>query len=429
MESLKKRYAFLGIFAIVLLAMLICLLTDNSKKEGVSEEEAPEYCLVDGKIERDISSRLRELEIEPQDRNVAWDSELPAFVVQDMAYAEENNYEIQYKVGVAKIVLYQSDGEWNVHISYPYSSYLVYDTLWNFSMYQTEKGNLVLYGYDDTFYDYFIRIVLLEDRIDYDILTYDSNIPFFEDKYQTIGVRLGEYSLTEINDKRTSVFSFYKDGEEICSYNFTHGQCDFVSLYDGVIVNNKKEMYMMYVELKNNMPLLSFIYVGVIDSIDTTYKRELLENKDEQLPLLLVIKDEQYYVAVPDDWNAYEQYSVTAICNRSGKTEIQPSSYKFNYGLKLVEFTERFDKAKFVYEESNWYAEIWFTINGKEFEVHYYFNGYDSSVKLPEEVVKELETTVTSIDELWNTIHNIRMEYFNYYEQRGDFPPYFFYKH
>lgn len=326
----------------------------------------PMFLVTDSTIKRDLDFYMLEMNYEPTDKKVAWDSELPRFIKKDIEYAEEHEYEIEYEFSGNKIRLYFWEEKWNLYVQKPYV-YIPYDTMENISIYKTQDGNLAIYGYNS---GWFQRIVLSGEDAEYDFLTYDVNIPLQEFNNGIGSLHVDGYSIVRDGE----MFYFYKEGNKISSIEFPYGKCEKVDIFNGIILNSQKNLYEMYVYLKNGEPKLSFTHVGSVDSFKTKYYSTTSQiqysegARDIYLPIL--IKDNKYFTIVPEDWETFETYGVAIASSRS--IRLAERVKDSNYVVNLVEMEKCFKEAEIHYKEDDqWYAKVKFTFNGKEFETSY----------------------------------------------------------
>lgn len=409
MKKLKKRFfstitvIFLVIFAFFTIIKIVSL---------------PQLHVKDEAITRDLAWMILPMDMEPTNREIAWDSELPEFVRQDIAYAEQNDCEIEYEFKGNIMRIEKREGEWRIDLKTRMDTGSTWDSLTNFSMYQTEDHKIVIYGYCFRG-DWFQKITLQKNESRIDTITYDASLPLKEfPGGESIGaMHVGGYSLMQ----SAQTFTFYKDGYLIFSQGFPHGKIKDIDLYRGLILTEGKKLYMMYVEFSDRVPTLTFTYVGTVDMLTKMlyYSDNLKSVEEDRSYLAMVQKDGKYYAVVPKDWESFDRYS---LARANG--EIYPPSTEFNYALELIELQKSLKEACFHCPSSQWYVTMVFDFNGREFYNNYFFGGYDNETRLPEEIASHfMEKSVTSFDEMWETIETIRTAYFDYYEHRGDFVP------
>lgn len=354
------------------------------------------------------------MESNPTDRNIAWHQEaVPSFMEKDMKYAEEKDYDITYiyKDVYIKLNYNKEHDEWWINIHSPSNFYITGEfTIADFSIYKGD-GCINIYGYDATYRKYFGKVVIDKDGADFTALTYDTNIPF-DSKDKSIGSnQIGDYSLVV----EENIFSFYKDGMLVSSQEFPYGMCKEVDQYNGLILNNKGQLYIAYAEMKENNPFIEFSYVGEADKILRGLRGYLkCMDEDMHINLPIIVKDGKYYVTVPEDWQVMK---LLGFASNKLNTEVKNP----NYSMKLVEIETAFEKASFTYTANKlWYTTVFFKFNGVEFSIDYQFGGYDDSVELPEKVSAKYQGIETdSISELWKIIEALRIEYFDYYDHEG----------
>lgn len=415
MENLKWRLrkAILGIMAVFGILFL-----------GIKLCEIPALHVSENSITRNLNWLILPMPEAPIGRTVAWDSELPKFVKNDMEYAEEYGYEeIQYEFKGTIIKLIYSEEEWIMHFE-TYDNDSSIDVLTNFSIYQTKDHKIIVYGYG-WLKNWFQKITLSKNNCERDTLTYDVNLPLDMEIEKSIeSINIDGYSIV----RQGETFYFYKEGQLITYQEFPYGEIEREDLYRGVLKTDTNNLYAVYIGTEKDLPRLHFVYAGKVDSIcSMSYpQRPLrgLEEKTIEIPILS--KDGKYYTMVPRDWETYMTFSLEKA-NYNREAKLEPFDSEKDYKVDLVEISENFKEVKFDYytgSRRTWNATLIFTFGGKEFYIDYRFDGYDENTILPEEVYKRFTSkTVTSFDEMWETIDNIRKAYFDYYKSRGDFVP------
>lgn len=406
-ENIRK-VVFFTIFVIFAIALFLLVIYISNM---------PCFKVREAEIVRGISSLdTLYMKSDPTNRNVAWHQEtLPSFIQKDMNYAKEKGYSIKYICeDDIRMELYYNDEyeEWWLNVINPRESYITGEfTIADFSIYKNNEG-IVIYGYDATYRKYFGKVTIGKDYVDFTALTYDTNLPF-ELKDKSIRSNpIGEYSLVI---EEQNVFSFYKDGNFVFSQEFSEGKIGELDQYNGFFITEDKDLYMMYVMLEDNIPTIKFVYIDQADRLVRTYSR--LSCLDENVNinnLPIIIKDCKYYVVIPEEWDTM---ALLGLANTELNVEIGNKNLK----VKLVEIEKAFKTAKFTYTDNKlWYATLKFEFNSVEFSMDYQFGGYDDSVELPETVVsKYTNVEVYSIDELWEYIESLRIEYFDYYDHKG----------
>lgn len=406
-RKLKRKIVFL--FIIMFFGIIILL-------------DQPYNKVVDNTIERDISwIRWFLMDSSPTERYQAWNSELPTFVKKDIQYAEKNGYNIEYNFNGKTIYLYQYKDKWFISLYHLLNDFRPIDDLTNFSIYKNkdEKNErfIDIYGYENSknynFEERFCLAHVSSKHSDIDILSYDHNIPF--DMQTSYSISYGDFSI--IGDSEGN-FSFYKDCALISSQKFNMGKIKEINWRYGLITTETNELYIMFIENLENMPILKFYYVETIDKLpqnsNSFYSCENLYSKEENIQLPIILKDSKYYVIVPEDLDTFKYASTYYRDKHIKKPE------NLNYKFSIVEVENCFKCATFNYK-SDAYSGVWkvdlvFSLNGYDFHKEYKFNGYESSIVLNEDSIKKFEKTVYSLDSIWENIEKIRTEYFDYYD-------------
>lgn len=377
-------------------------------------ENYPHKSVENGYIQRDFTKKLFFITELPEDRNVAWDSELPELIRKDIEKAKEKGYIIRYSIGNYMLEITFDEEEQNKPIieicsidSWPISSY---NSLENFSIYKY-KNDLYIYGYNLELPDCFEYYVLYSDfseHADNRTLTYDTNLPFYSEDKGIGTVRFGEFSL-QYDEKNT--FSFYSDGEVVSSKEFTEPISE-VNIYNGMLFTEDKKLYMIYAYYKNDIPEIEFVFVtDDIESLDNDeyLKASLYLNSSDGDYLPILMKGGEYYVIVPNNKEDYNNFSVS-------KRELNPYKSDADYKMNLVKIEDTFVSAEFQYDCSTWEVLLSFNIKDEICTYKYKFNGYDDRIELSEEDAKKLSVTVSTIVEFRNHIKEIRDIYPNYYD-------------
>lgn len=155
---------------------------------------APIFKVRNGIIKRNLSNYVWLLPEIPQDRNAAWDSELPFWVKWDINYAQKKGYSVEYSYkNDSKITVNVEDGMNYLEVNPSDASYV--ESIRNVSFYKDENNNPVMYGYyDDWFGKYeWSTYSFYENAFHFSTETYDYNVPFDKNHYNS--VRNGRFSL------------------------------------------------------------------------------------------------------------------------------------------------------------------------------------------------------------------------------------------
>lgn len=415
MENLKRRFkgtivGIIVVFGILFLGIKIC--------------ELPALHVSENSITRNLNWLILPMPEAPVGRTVAWDSELPKFVEDDMEYSEEHGYEkIQYEFKGTLINLRYIEEEWRLDFE-TYDTYSSSDELTNFSIYQTKDHKIVVYGYG-WLKDWFQKITLSKNNCERDTLTYDANLPLDMEIEESIAsMNIDGYSIV----CQEETFYFYREGQLVTYQEFPYGKIEKKDLYRGVLETDNKNLYAIYIGIEKELPKLHFVYAGKVDSIcNMSYQQEPLRGtEDKTLAIPILSKDGRYYTLVPRKWDTYKAFSLQKA-NYNRRAKLEPFDSEKDYKVDLVEISENFKEAKFKYyteSRRTWNITLIFTFREENFYENYSFDGYDVNTALPETVYKRFTSKkVTSLDEMWETIDSIRKAYFDYYENRGDFVP------
>lgn len=376
----------------------------------------PFFAVDEDKIVRNINkAEVFFFEKEPTNRNVAWDSELPKLIENDIEYARKNQYEeIEYNFLQYEISIYVESEEITIYVTEKYD-YGVYEFIYgleNFSIYKNKDSEIIIYGYTSDC-KWFSKYYLGKEECDSDTLTYNIDLPLDMEEYSIGTNNVDGYTLINIEDS----FYFYKDGKKISSSEFP-GKIRKVDIYNGLILTQENELYIMYTKLKDEKPTLVFMEIGTADEFSdyiVGYGYDFIKTKDGMYTPIIT-KDGEKYTLVPNDIRTFKAAGLQ-------NADLDIVLNKPDYTVSIVKLEELFKRATFDYNtvtNSRWYAEICFEINGIEFFFNRYgINGYDDSINLPEETYQKLEKTVYSIDGFWEHVETIRKVYFDYYDHKG----------
>ena len=356
-----------------------------------------------------------------EERTLAWDSELPYWIKNDLNLAKKKKYPIEYQFGSSTINIHFDDETPYLSASSPYSWFLSIsfseNSLSNFSVYydKSEKA-LKVFGYSKSSPEQFESYTLYSDYTkipEQDTISYDTNLPLNLDIYASIdAVQCGDYSL--YFDKETSTFLFYKDGKVVSSRTF-QDSIDKLYIYDGIITTTNNLLYKIYVYEKDGVPDIKFVFV----SEDASVIREApfaalcknLSSKDTSLTI--VQKHEEFYVLYPEDIETYKVYDAIGY-------DLPKYKSGLNFNINLVKLRNQFSYAEFSNDSKYWNVTLNFNINGELYSTAFRINGYDSIVSLNEDEINKLSIRVDSLDEIWNHIEKIREAYGTYYEHSFD---------
>lgn len=362
---------------------------------------------------------------EESKKTSAWDSELPEFVQRDLEYAKKHDYKVEYKFGSNLMKFRYEENKWKLAIWACSDPGICSETWENISMYRNKENELVIYGYC-FLYEWFQKITLGPNSTRLEVVRYDANIPLVgfkvEDSLDTF--KIDGMSII----RKFETFYFFKKGESIAvsSQEFPHGKIKKVDMEHAVIETEDEMVYVMYVKLRGNKPVLDFVYVGKVDSVvDSQYYYAIESSgRENYMFLLTVIKDGKYCAIVPNSWDTFAKFSLSKATNNY-LARIEPEEAALDYSMNFVELKENVKEITFRYYPTRyWEAQITFEFNGKLCTYYYGVNGYDRTVIAPKDIVKSFDgKVVTSFNEMWETIDSIRKAYFDCYEDSRDFVP------
>lgn len=348
-----------------------------------------------------------------EERQLAWDSEIPDFMEKDFKLAKEKGYTIEYSFGPHTIRGFWDEDVPCITIDTPYDMYLsisFYSEKENFSIYyDADNECMVIYAYPHGYSNQFEKLTLYTDPAkwpDEKTLTYDKNLPLDTSTYGSIdSVKYEDYSL--VFEEETSTFHFFKDGEIISSRKF-HDPVNKLFRYLGYIITDNHLLYKIYAYERDGVPDLKFVYIAsdvylVEDSYG--YSCEALSGNGVQLPILKT-KTGQFFTVLPEDFDVYKLYGFAP--------EINPYKPQTNYNISLVNLEDNFVNAEISYDGS-WKVHFNYCIGGYIFSFNRNLDGYDRYYSLSEAEKEDLSVTVESLEELWEHIAKIRRAYEPHY--------------
>jgi len=162
MEMLKKRLKTFCI-GVILIFISFCVVVPIISQ--------PCFHVHEETITRNLGWLIFPMDPEPVGRKEAWDSELPVFVQKDLDYAEAHGYDVEYEFRGNAIHLEYNEGEWNLSLKTHMDTGSTWDSLTNFSMYQTRDHKIILYGYTISG-RWFQKITLEKNEARIDTITY-----------------------------------------------------------------------------------------------------------------------------------------------------------------------------------------------------------------------------------------------------------------
>ena len=315
----------------------------------------------DDTLQRNITISTLWVAREPKSRDVAWDSELPNFIKNDIKLAEKNKYDIEYtyRDTIINIIV---DGKTNIlSIKSIYNKKIELEKLVNYSFYKN-NNELIIYGFNKENKS-FEKIIIGNKKCEKEIQTFDSNIPFFlVDESQT-SLRIENYSL--IN--KEEYFIIYKDGREISKENFPKGENAEIFFEEGFVRTSNNNLYTVYIQLKNQKPDLTFVHIGNVDNTNINYKELRSNNGKYVLPVCL--KNGQYCAAVPNDWEVYKNLNVNY-------SKLQKQIENPVYGMEWIKLKEAFDSIEIVLNDNMYNVKFIYNFNGEKMYINYIFDKY-----------------------------------------------------
>jgi len=373
----------------------------------------PELNKDEKKLVRNFSyTDLKHFYDEPEDRNVAWNQEIPLFMNQDMRKARKYMYEIEYNFsGGNRLIFRYYNNEWKVEIraiedddQYVPKEYV------NFSLYKDIANNIVVYGYPNYNRHKFVKFVLGNSVYEETVLTYDKNLTFDKEADSMMqAIHVEEMTLL----KEGEAFNFYFHGKKIGTQLYLGFNSEIV---DSFIISDNNKLYILYYNICDEKPVVKFVNISDnVESIGEKYLETKGIRGSIDLKIPIIIKEGQRYVVIPESWQTYENLKINSVNKK------QISFDEANYNVKLEELEKYLIDASFEYSNfGEWEIKERYMLNEKEYCLTESFNGYDSKIILPDEVARRFTKTVSSIEEMWCNIEEIREVYKDYYNHKEE---------
>lgn len=334
----NRKKEIIGKLFFTLLGCFLGIILINYLPEG-------RICQEGETLIRDLSTDdLKYFSQDPKDdRNIAWEQELPNFVYRDIQNAESSKCnKIIYNFAGNRLTFNYESEQWNLEIESIENKNDDQDfprKYTNFSIYH-EKENLVIYANDST--NSFIRFLVGESTYKEDVLTIDTNLPFGKEGFDSI-LRVVDMTMLKEGEE----FNFYLKGEKIASQKFENTKG--YNIKDAFILTDEGELYLLYYNSNKEEPSVKLVKVSSGVSL---MKDEILMSKavrGTNIPIF--IKDGEECVAVPENWDTYENTKINSV-----NTDFPIS--KKNYNVALENLNEKFVEAEFEYSESEYDSEI-----------------------------------------------------------------------
>ena len=391
---------------------LICLILGALAISGAiaynNFSSRPKTDIDNKTVTRDINNICYKFDTEPdfEARGIAWNSELPEFVSEDIQYLKENtefwNFKYFWNDWAFEIHL-DVDGEpYLTPINYKFFNVENYEAR-NFSIYRLGDDKLVVYGYC---MGSFTRFEFGENFYDREHITYNNSVPFSENESKIVSFG-PDYKLCFSND--ANMVYVYKDGE-IISPKYKIGDGRHI-LEQGLYWTESNQLLMFYViPTDDGKAEIRMEKVGELPEAEDWKNVEIDNSYDNYLSLPRFTDNEgKMWMVVPKDWNTF-------ISAKNGKIIENP-----NFEMELVQLDKNnFKRVEFECQHSisrgdSWVAHIYFDLNGKEISYNYFVNASDSTVAEAKDELPE-KKTVTTEGEFWDFITTIRETYAQYYD-------------
>lgn len=389
---LIKNIFMLSVSILTLIAIILIL--SNLYKVFVTRRVEKTTVYGEKYAEKNIDLYLSDIEEEPTGRDIAWSSELPAWMEDDMSYLINNYMEyIVYKFGSYEFYME------------PYGdTYLYYygdEGLSNCSIYKNEN-HIVIYGEDE--YERFVRYEISKVGIySTDVMTENIAVKFSDsEKISDIIYLTYGYNLCIGNDKKT-VF-LYSDNQQVGDKIILNSEVDYQRICENytVLYTADNEVYMPYI-LGNSLHLEKLPSEFNLDSNIGT-----VEFRDDEMYFSniapIIFQENGANVLVPKNKEAFninqENYDGTSL------------------EWELIPIEEMFIKADI--NHKNMLATVYLKYGDLIGTFDYRINGYDSNISIPRsETSLSNSYTVFSEEEYWQVIEKIRETYAKYYDRRS----------
>lgn len=380
----------------VIILAVICLIFILSNLYEIFLTRRVEKTTIYGEkcAEKNIDLYLSDLEEEPTGRDIAWDSEVPSWLEDDMSYLINNYMEyIEYKFGSYEFYME------------PYGDIYLYSYgdrgLSNYSIYKNEN-HIVIYGEDE--YERFMRYEISKVGIySSEVMTKNIAVKFSDsENIRDIIYLTYNYDLC-IGDDNKTVF-LYSDNQRVGEAITLNSKVNFQKIceYYTVLYTADNEVYMPYI-VDNSLHLEKLPSEFDLDSNIGT-----VEFRDDEMYFSniapIIFQENSAKVLVPKNEEAFDVN--------------QKYYFKTSLEWELIPVEEMFIKADIKHKDK--LATVYLKYGDMIGTFDYKINGYDSNISIPiSETSLRDSYTVFSEEEYWEIIEKIRETYAKYYDRRS----------
>lgn len=275
--------------------------------EEDNTEDVPRF------ITLDLNSTVKKLDAAPANYPQAWEMDkMNSIIVDGMkeAKAAKCNLAFCFKANTM-FVNYDEETD-------SYSATFEFDgkvdegeELKNCSIYKDENENVVVYGYTHDGL-WFEKVTLNGKESTREVLTYDTNLPFFMKVESEKAVRIAEdYTLCVLANE---FFAIYKDGQEVTIEKYTdESPIKEYDLSHGYFITKKGQIYTLSLSkaITTGEPLISYQFAGYIKE-NGRFDRFLVEVTEDGDPIVLPVfidSDGKHQVLVPYKWEGFKEQS------------------------------------------------------------------------------------------------------------------------
>lgn len=371
-------------------------------------------------FERDLEKAFDDLKEEPEDRDFAWNSELPEFIEEDIVYLTDNqDYEfIKYVFGNSEFYIKLDYQEPKLSFSVDDAYYVEISGYNNFSIYKSENSIII---YAEDIEDRFIRYEIKKTGERSSEVKTENVAIAFSEKAKSVYEIKPSYYLCIGEDSRTIFIYHEKEviGEKITLDSDTSIESYYLKY--PMLYTQNEELYMPYIVNELEETSLKLVKVANVSQKEYNSLKYVTIQEDDfnawELPVIQ--RDRDAIILMPKDPMNFRKY-----LKSNGVYTVNDEK---NFEWKQVSMKDAFLKAEidtvddFGYDESDWNATIYLNIGNLIGTYEYDINGYDRYVKIPDtETGLSAGYTVLSEEEFWNVIDKIRNTYAKYYDYRSE---------
>lgn len=400
------------IFLVIIIAIILAILMKLKKYED-------NPIIEDGKLIREYSQIIGELEEEPEDiTKTPYKENMPKILKEDIKRmkSSKNISKIVYKSSqdTSKIIIAEKDGViFITTIGQKDNSDGIYEVSQNISFYKNGE-NIVIYG---SYKNY--RSIHRYECEDKRRNRTEANYNFDIDSIDLFGVNQEFDDERKFRGNMTLVrkgnqMMFYRLGKQVGKTETFPGK-DIVKFEYDYILDSNSDLYYMYycVDLEN--PWVHFVKVA--ENVDKV-TNEVVKSSDEKdfnIEFSIYIKDGKKYAGI-SDFKTERAYGQNY--GNSEKNGINP-----NFNITTIEILK--DKvlnaalveSKSSFDDTSWYIRYNFDANGQKVWISKRVDGLDSGLtsRISETELSKFEKTI-DVKDIKNTIEELK-DLYKRYEQ------------